>query len=970
MSEIAELKRDIEARLKEFKFQTDKIQADAEKELGSLSTKGYKVDKENIKPFMEKFWLSYPTKNPNEWEVAIPVFIPFNIGWFDRTEGGYNIFTINKYTKWLGDEIPTFISHEINLPPAWRITVDGDEIKFPEGMQEKIEDKFGQHITLIEKDRGKIKQGHEYQLIAEIIESGSLPFAPKPISEADLMDSDFVQMWDEMKEKYEPLEMFSGKYSYQGEAWKMFQKYGAIGIFWAMSFGKTVIGTYVFSRIRGPKCLIVPTITLKEQWTEFFKRNCPRLLDEVELYTYQGMSRKSWLELQKKNFVFICYDECLTKNTSVILDDGGIKRIEEILNEDCVMGGKVKNKFNRFVDEVVHIYSSFGEIESTKTHPHLIIERIRNKIENQFFPLSSKNIKTKIAEELKVGDCLLIPKSIPHCKKNNWKPEQLALVALIMSDGHIEKKNNTVKVCVSKPDKKEWMRNVFIDGIASFGYQKFWEFTNKRGDYTIGCCNKEIKNILMNKFDIPEGKKAGKIDINNEIFYASIDSIRKFINVVYSCEGWITKGETTRYLSVALRSKRFIDKLKLLLKKFGIHSHYCIHKKTNHANQYQLVMGSEDFNIFKEKIGLICRSKNIKLIDNKIKFMNNSVILDGRIYRIAKINKIEIEKRSEEVFDFETASHKFVANGILTHNCHMLPADSFSKLATVKSLYRLGLSASPFREDGRTNFIMALTGYPLGLDWRATMSVLGKEYHQINVHVVRDAESKFALVRQLYNPERRTIVFVNLLDIGKRIANMLEIPMISGATKNRLVVIKENKSFVATRVMELGVSIKDLEHIIEVDFLFGSRREELQRTGRLMHSIVKGKVHDIIFTKNELESYGKRLYSLYEKGFRYKLIPHLSGVTITENGSREKKNPLIKKGSVNYVEIINKLYNEGYFQQERNVSDVAEALKKRGVTIDSRMRNAIRSKLNTMVMHGERLWKIQGEGGYRFKSRK
>lgn len=49
-----------------------------------------------------------------------------------------------------------------------------------------------------------------------------------------------------------------------------------------------------------------------------------------------------------------------------------------------------------------------------------------------------------------------------------------------------------------------------------------------------------------------------------------------------------------------------------------------------------------------------------------------------------------------------------------------LPANSFSKLATINTTYRMGLSASPYREDGGTDYIFALTGYPVGLKWRSS----------------------------------------------------------------------------------------------------------------------------------------------------------------------------------------------------------------------------------------------------------
>ena len=67
------------------------------------------------------------------------------------------------------------------------------------------------------------------------------------------------------------------------------------------------------------------------------------------------------------------------------------------------------------------------------------------------------------------------------------------------------------------------------------------------------------------------------------------------------------------------------------------------------------------------------------------------------------------------------------------------------------------------------------------------------------------------------------------------------------------------------------MSIPDLQRVIEIDFLFGSRRQEGQRLGRLFHSEEKGE-HIILMTEKEFEDYGKRLYAIQEKGFKIQVI--------------------------------------------------------------------------------------------------
>lgn len=209
---------------------------------------------------------------------------------------------------------------------------------------------------------------------------------------------------------------------------------------------------------------------------------------------------------------------------------------------------------------------------------------------------------------------------------------------------------------------------------------------------------------------------------------------------------------------------------------------------------------------------------------------------------------------------------------VVFDECQKLPADTFSRLALIKTKYRLGLSASPHREDGRESYIFALTGYPIGLNWKEYMETVGRKYHPVYVHVVRSESAKLRKAYSLIDEKKKTFVFCDSIELGRKLSNYLEVPFVYGQSEDRIETIEKNKILVVSRVMDLGVSVKDLEHIIEVDFLFGSRQQELQRTGRLMHSEKLNTRHDIIMTEREMESYGKRLWSLQERGFTIKVL--------------------------------------------------------------------------------------------------
>ena len=200
-----------------------------------------------------------------------------------------------------------------------------------------------------------------------------------------------------------------------------------------------------------------------------------------------------------------------------------------------------------------------------------------------------------------------------------------------------------------------------------------------------------------------------------------------------------------------------------------------------------------------------------------------------------------------------------------------LPANTFARLSTLKAKYRLGLTATPFREDGRTDLIFALTGFPVGLDWRSYMEKGVIPTPTAYVYVCPSLSSKLKLLRRLVeSSEGRTLIFCDSLDLGAQIGHELDVPFIHGESKNRLATIAQHRVNVISRVGDEGIDITDLQNIIEFDFLFGSRRQELQRYGRLLHSRFKGR-HCILMTEEEYKAHSKRLLSLYEKGFAVKV---------------------------------------------------------------------------------------------------
>ena len=168
--------------------------------------------------------------------------------------------------------------------------------------------------------------------------------------------------------------------------------------------------------------------------------------------------------------------------------------------------------------------------------------------------------------------------------------------------------------------------------------------------------------------------------------------------------------------------------------------------------------------------------------------------------------------------------------------CHRLPANTFIRLATIKTKYRIGLSGSPYREDGRVNYIIALTGYPIGLSWEKFFELGIIRKPVVKVLVVKTLRDKLRKLRELLAMETgKTVIFCDSLDLGHRIAKEHGLTFVFGETTRRLEKIREHEVVVVSRVGDEGISIPEIDTIIEIDFLYGSRRQEAQRSGRLLH---------------------------------------------------------------------------------------------------------------------------------------
>lgn len=199
---------------------------------------------------------------------------------------------------------------------------------------------------------------------------------------------------------------------------------------------------------------------------------------------------------------------------------------------------------------------------------------------------------------------------------------------------------------------------------------------------------------------------------------------------------------------------------------------------------------------------------------------------------------------------------------IIPDEAQRLPANTFSKLAFVKTKYRLGLTGTPWREDDRQHLIVALSGFPVAIRWAELVNAGVLKRPRIIVATVPNENAKTQYVRSLVAKRKgRVIIFCDWIEQGNALANALAVPFIHGETRNKLERLHESEVAVVSRIGDRGLDLPDLKLVIEVAGQGAAREQFAQRVGRLLHGEFEGEFHTV-FTPEEAEKFRPRVFGV------------------------------------------------------------------------------------------------------------
>lgn len=199
---------------------------------------------------------------------------------------------------------------------------------------------------------------------------------------------------------------------------------------------------------------------------------------------------------------------------------------------------------------------------------------------------------------------------------------------------------------------------------------------------------------------------------------------------------------------------------------------------------------------------------------------------------------------------------------IIPDEAQRLPANTFSKLAFVKTKYRLGLTGTAWREDDRQHLIVALSGFPVAIRWAEMIASGVLRRPRIVVATVANEAAKTNYVKSLVAKRKgRALIFCDWIEQGQQLADALDVPFVHGNSPRKLQTIEESDVCVVSRIGDRGISLPDLRLVVEVAGAGAAREQFAQRVGRLLHGDFEG-TFVTVFTPEEAAKYRGRVFGV------------------------------------------------------------------------------------------------------------
>ncbi len=290
-------------------------------------------------------------------------------------------------------------------------------------------------------------------------------------------------------------------------------------------------------------------------------------------------------------------------------------------------------------------------------NPRLEIE---SSFEHTFFVRTENGIVEKVSEELKEGDCLLMPERINikgEIQKLDFESFKVLDESFAQFLGYYLGDGNPDTNRLVFYEQNEELANYYKTFFSKlFNLDVKVKFRESKNYFEIRIYNKKLHDFVVEEF--PEIDKSLNSEIPKKILKSPDKVLAAFLRGLFDAEGYVTENE----LSIGMNNKYLIRQIQMSLLRFGIISGIGEYdnKKNPYSDNYRYIVRiteKESLNYFNEAIGFNFSEKRRKLGE-----LLNKRGIRSNVRQIIKTGK-EIRKLLEDYGylkkDFSNVSNFF-----------------------------------------------------------------------------------------------------------------------------------------------------------------------------------------------------------------------------------------------------------------------------------------------------------------------
>jgi deoxycytidine triphosphate deaminase len=292
-----------------------------------------------------------------------------------------------------------------------------------------------------------------------------------------------------------------------------------------------------FVDFRGPVCIIPPNSFALASTVEYFR--IPR------------------------SVLTVCLGKCVTGDTRLVdADTGAYVPITEMrwskstlaLDSWRLKAAKVSAFIPQGKKEVFELRTRAGlRIRATANHPFLKLKG--------WVPLS----------ELRPGDRIAAARDIPVFGKTPIPDWEASLLGLMISEGQCDTPGHSPTYTTADPVLVSLLKACMADsgmGVVTFNGRYGYRLVNRQGRG--GIPERNRAHIWLQKYGLNVG--AGEKFVPQSIFTAPENSVRLFLQSLFSGDGSIYSSKGGMFLEYYSKSRRLIEDVHHLLLRFGVFS--------------------------------------------------------------------------------------------------------------------------------------------------------------------------------------------------------------------------------------------------------------------------------------------------------------------------------------------------------------------------------------------------------------